>query len=89
MDAESWTMSSNFLFACSSSFFLCGEGWFAKRVVRFVRFAAACRTTLTCWLGKKLQDKEQRCRAVQSGAERCRVVQVFAQLIFDDFWPHR
>ena len=69
MDAESWTMSSNFLFACSSSFFLCGEGWFAKRVVRFVRFAAACRTTLTCWLGKKLQDKEQRCRAVQSGAE--------------------
>lgn len=76
MDAESWTMSLNFLFACSSSFFLCGEGWFAKRVVRF---AAACRTTLTCWLGKKLQDKEQRCRAVQ----------VFAQLIFDDFWPHR
>ena len=65
MDAESRTV---YLF--SPSFFLCCKGWFAKRVVRF---AAARRTTLTCWLGKKLQDKEQRYRAVQSCPSLCSV----------------
>ena len=81
VDAEAWTMpamSSSFLFAFSSSFVLRYEGWCAKHVVRF----AARRTTLTCWLGKKLQDKEQRC-AVR------RVFQVFAEMIFHDSSSHR